>query len=49
MWCLETLKRLNEAREKLLRKQAQEDEQEDRAEAAAREHQIKADAMLEAA
>jgi hypothetical protein len=49
MWCLESLKKLNEAREKRLREQAQEEAQEVRAEEAARQHQIKADALLEAA
>ena len=49
MWCLETLKKLNEARERLLRKQAAEDAEADRAEEAARQHQIRADLVLEAA
>lgn len=49
MWSLETLKRLNEAREKFLRKESQEEAQEARAEEAARQHQIKADLMLDPA
>ncbi len=49
MWCLETLKKLNEARERVLRKHAEEEAEEVRAEEATRLHQIKADLMLEQA
>lgn len=47
MWCLETLKRLNEAREAQLKKESEEEAEEKRAEDAARTHQIRAEQMLE--